>query len=168
MSNGVWRAAFWIFALFLAQNALQYLLADLAPPLVLPAVLFYALSRGASFGLGTGVFAGLLFEVFGVGKLGVHVGLFALIGYTAGALSSKIFRESFVAQIILPVLCHYAAAAAGLTLARVSAGEPVGVFALAEAFLPVQLAITAAASPPVFAFLKRVSRMREARPAVWR
>ncbi len=88
------------------------------------AVVFYALSEGAGFGLAAGLWSGLLLETFAVGKFGLQIGLWGTVGFTAGLLSSKIFPESLPVQIFLPLLAQFFVSGVNLILRGRSFVEP--------------------------------------------
>ena len=160
------RAAsfFWIFALFLAQNALVYLFPEKAPSLVLIGVLYYSLFQGATAGLAIGAWGGLLLDLFSLGRPGFFTASFAAIGGLCGFISSKVFEDSWVAEIVLPLASLY-----GLTLLqqlflKAQAGEAVTPAALTEAFLPWPLFTTAFCSHWLFNRFRKLSPRRRWAP----
>ena len=72
MNKTRFLAFFWIFILFLAQNAAHVLFSGEFFPLVLVAVIYYALLEGVSFGFLAGCFAGFLLDLFGIGQIGTR------------------------------------------------------------------------------------------------
>lgn len=165
MNKTGFLAFFWIFAFFLAQNALHLMFSVDLVPLVLVAVVYYALLEGASFGCLAGLFAGALFELFGTGRIGPQIAILGFLGAGSGIIASKIFRDSLPTQLLLPPLGGYFVALANLSLA----GEgPRGWALLAGAFSWTQLLLTAAVSPFLFRFLKRVSVVRAERSSIRR
>ncbi len=163
------RDFFWIFFLFLVQNGISYVFPGLTPPLLLIGVVFYALSAGPYSGLILGCFAGLFLEMFSVGKIGYQMAILGSLGFMSGTLSVQVFRESVFAKIFWPAVCNYLAALASLWLSGLVLSEgPSGPALFFEAFSFSQLLLTAVFSPVAFAFLAKVSSVREARPAVWR
>jgi cell shape-determining protein MreD len=173
LNSGPKRAFVCLFALFLAQNAAQYVFPESTPPLVLIGLLFFALSGGPLYGLALGLFAGIFFEIFGIGKMGLQMAVFGVLGASAGALSSKIFRESLFGEILLPAAANYFAAVANcLILKTLLEADPDLWSALGEAFSWRQLILTLLFSPLIFSALRRVSSGRggaaASRLGVWR
>ena len=111
MFNG--RAGpFWlIFILFLVQNSLNYLFMGNLPPLMLIGVIYYSLKQGSRFGTALGLFAGSLAEMYGQGGLGFYMTQYAAVGALSGFVSSKIFQDSLLAEILLPAAAAYFCAA---------------------------------------------------------
>ena len=68
------------------------------PNLLLAAVLTFGFLYGKAYGLGSGVAAGLLIDVLGVGMPGFYTLIFALLGFGDGYLSEKIDSE------LIPIL----------------------------------------------------------------
>jgi rod shape-determining protein MreD len=155
-------ACLWILALFLGQNALVYLFPEKAPSLVLIGVLYYALAEGAFSGFVCGVWGGLLLDLLSQGRPGFFTAALAAAGGLCGYVSSKIFEDSWLAEIVLPFLGLYALAFSQHIFLKTQTGEAVlpGVFT--EAFLPWPLLTTALVSPWLFARLRRVSPRRRA------
>lgn len=128
-----------------------------APPLLV-IVLFYALYEGPFFGALLGCVAGFLMDLYGVGRLGSQIALYAGCGAFAGFSASKFFRDSFFSQVILPVLAVYFMTFSNLAIMHTSSGDPFdGLDLLRSAFVPQALIITAVTSPLLFALLKRIS-----------
>jgi cell shape-determining protein MreD len=139
------KAFFWVFALFLVQNALNGFLPGKTPPLLAVGVVFFALTEGPSFGLAIGCFAGVFLELFAVGKLGAEIAAMGSLGALCGFASTKLFRDSLLTQLLLP-----ASALALLSFARAAVtGQP--------ASSAWDLAWAAAVSPFLFAFLKKAA-----------
>ncbi|GEM_PF-1096770 len=168
MSNN--RAFLWLFVLFLAQNALHYVFLRNTPPLLLVGVVFYGLSGGPVAGLAAGCFAGVFLELFSAGRIGWQMITLGLVGIAAGSLSTKLFREGLLTQILLPPLCNYLASILSLLVFQSSlrGGEALGWGIFFEAFSWPQAFLAAMTGPIIFPFLKRVSDVRPARAAVWR
>src|SRR4051812_32039529 len=110
---------FWMFVLFLVQNATSSLFPQKTPILLLTALLFYALSEGPEFGALLGAYAGLLLEIFGQGAMGGEVVVLAATGFVFGKCAGAFFRESIFAQFLFPVLAFYFAAFLRLFLYQV-------------------------------------------------
>ena len=79
----------------------------------------------------------------------------AVAGYFSGAVASKIFYDSLLTQILLPVLVLYGVKFAEIWVLKSQAGESEGLRLVLEAFLPWTLATTAIFSPWVFGRLNR-------------
>lgn len=154
------RAFFWVFALFLLQNGLLYLFPAKVPALVLTGVLFYSLTEGTPFGVVIGAWGGFLMDLFSLGRPGFFTASFAGAGFFGGLLSSKIFRDSFLAQIVLPFAGLYGVNFVQLWRLQAQAGEPVGPGLLGEAFLPWPLFLTALCSPWLFGKLRALTPRR--------
>lgn len=155
MSSG---AFFGLTALFLAQNALQFL-GPWTPPLLLIGVIFYGLSAGTRFGFVAGCFAGLFFEMFAIGRLGASALAFGAVGAAAGRLGSAVFRDSAFSTFALPVLADYATTAAGLFFAQHSLPDAArDAFSWRQTISPAHWIATAASAPLVFGALARLHR----------
>ena len=153
-----WLGSFaWVFALFLAQNALFYLFPDRAPCLVLAGVLYYSLFEGALSGMVVGCWGGLLIDLFSQGRPGFFVWAFASSGLFCGFASSKIFEDSWLSEVVLPFVSLYAVLFAQQCALRSQMGEAVFPGALADAFLPWPLLTTSFFSPFIFNYLRKFS-----------
>lgn len=139
-----------IFVLFFLENALHVLFPDQTFPLLLIAVIFFALKRGMIFGALAGAWAGVLLEVFKTGVFGFAAIPLAAIGAASGFMSSKLFRESFLAQIMMPVASFYFF-------------EAVNLGIVWAPFFASQLLLTAVLSPLVFHFLKKITESSPSR-----
>ncbi|MGH7198911.1 MAG: rod shape-determining protein MreD [Candidatus Omnitrophota bacterium] len=169
MNKTRFLAFLWIFLLFLAQNASHVLFSGEFVPLLLIAVVYYALLEGASFGFLSGCFAGFLLDLFGIGRIGTQMAIFGCLGAFSGLVASKIFRDSFFTQVFLPALGSYFTALSNLVIFRMSAGQETlgwGLFWDAAAW--PHLILTAVLSPFIFRFLKKVSLVRAERSSIWR
>ena len=162
--NRVWPF-FWVFALFLLQNGLFYLFPAKVPAFVLAGVLFYSLSEEPPFGVVIGAWGGFLMDLFGLGRPGFFTAAFAGAGFLSGALSSKIFQDSFLTQIVLPPVSFYGVMLARLWQLKAQTGEPAGLGLFAEAFLPWPLCMTALCSPWLFGRLRALSPRRRRIPS---
>ena len=148
----------WIFFLFLIQNTLDTVFACPLPPLLLIGVIFYALTEGPFFGFVIGCAAGFFLDLFGIGRIGTEMVFFGTLGALSGLAAAKIFRESLLTQILLPTLSHFIATFCNLLIFKMMLHEEWALFDLfKEALLNPQLLLTAALSPFIFRFLKRVS-----------
>ncbi len=148
----------WIFFLFLIQNTLDTVFACPLPPLLLIGVIFYALTEGPFFGFVIGCAAGFFLDLFGIGRIGTEMVIFGTLGALSGLAAAKIFRESLLTQILLPTLSHFIATFCNLLIFKMMLHEEWALFDLfKEALLNPQLLLTAALSPFIFRFLKRVS-----------
>lgn len=147
----------WLTALFLAQNTLFYLFPEKAPSLVLIGVLYYALFEGAAAGTVAGCWGGLLIDLFGEGRPGFFTAAFAVSGGLCGYVSSKIFEDSWLSEVVLPFLSLYGIQVAQQCVLRSQAGESVLPGAFTGAFLLWPLATTALAAPWLFNRLRKLS-----------
>ncbi len=153
-----WTAFLWVLVFFLIQNAVMTLLPFRLPPLLLIVVLFYALYEGPLFGAVLGCAAGFLMDLYGVGRMGPQMMLYAACGVFAGYSASKFFRDSFVSQVVLPAFAVYFVTFCNLAAAQGATGESLDGLRLAiEAFVPKTVILTAAVSPLFFMLLKRIS-----------
>ena len=141
-----------VFILFLIQNALNYLFMGALPPLPLIGVIYYSLKKGPRFGMGLGLFAGALMETYGQGGLGFYMAEYAVVGTLSGFISTRIFQDSLLAEILLPVTAAYLCAASESR-------------SFSAAFQPWVLAGTVFFSPFLFFCLQRIS---ERRSGQWR
>ena len=160
MNETRWAAFIWVSFFFFFQNSLAFLL-PFAPPLLLIAVVFYALYEGPGFGAVIGCYAGLFLDVLGTGRLGPHMALYAASGALSGLAASAFFRESLLIRSALPPAFHYLTTLVMLTLFRWGTASERSVFI--EAFLPGQLIVTAVLSPFLFRFLARHSLVKGSR-----
>ena len=163
MSSSRLLAFVCLFVLFLIQNALVYVFPSKAPALVLIGVLFFALTEGRSFGAFAGMWGGLLMDLYGLGRPGFTMAAYALVGFSSGFVSSKIFQDSWLAEIVLPFASLYAVMLAELALMRSQIGDPAGPAALAESFRPWPLFTTVLAAPWLFSRLRRIWPRRRRR-----
>ena len=145
--------------LFLIQGAFNNVFWRLHPPFLLIGVIFYAMTEGPIFGAVIGCFAGFLLDILGVGKLGVFMVIFALIGTLSGFSSAKIFYDSLFTQISLPFLSQFFVCLVNLYFIE----SPAGPGIIKEAFFMSQPWFVALVSPAVFLFLKKISFVRHER-----
>lgn len=156
MSSRRWRIALLTAALFLAENAIGLLWPGRVPPLVLLAVVFFAMGEGAAFGTALGLASGFAFELYGTGKIGPHLAAFAACGALGGAFANRLFRDSFLTQFFVAPIAYAAWAAATVMLSNSlfrSAGFE-GV-AFGDVFSFGTLAAATLSAPFFFALLKR-------------
>ena len=132
-----------VFVLFVFQNFLSLLFPSVPFPFMICAVVFYALSEGAGFGLVVGLWSGMLLETFVTGKFGLQMGLWGTVGFSVGVLSSNIFPDSIPAQLFLPLLAQIFVTGANLTLR----GRPFAG--------PAELFMTVLLAPILFRVLSR-------------
>lgn len=169
MNKTRFLAFFWILLFFFAQNAAQVLFSAEFVPLVLAAVVYYAMLEGASFGFLAGCFAGFFMDLFGIDRIGSQMVIFGCLGAFSGIVASKIFRDSLLTQLFLPAMGTYFVALSNLALVRASDAEGPGGWALLwHAFNGPHLILTAVLSPFVFRFLKKVSIVKKERSSIWR
>lgn len=148
---------FWVFFFFLLQNTIGFFIPQRTPALLLLAILYYALSEGAGYGALLGAFAGLLLEIFGQGKMGAEVAVFAAAGWFFGRGGSAFFRESLFSQFLFPLLAFYFVALTRLAIYQIAAGE-FDASLLGATFMPYDALVVLASAPVLFFFLRKVSR----------
>jgi rod shape-determining protein MreD len=150
--DGRFGPYFLIFLLFLAQNSLNYLFMGHLPPLMLIGVIYYSLKKGPRFGIALALLAGALADLFGQGALGFYMAQYAVVAALSGFASSKIFKDSLMAEIFLPAAAAYLCA---LSETR----------SFSAAFQPWALIGTVLFSPLLFYCLQRSSSRRS---GAWR
>ena len=136
------RAAAVLLLLFFVENVLHTVFPDQMFPLVLIAVIFFGFRGGMLRAALLGAWAGMLLEIFKVGSFGFAVLPLTAIGAAGSLMSSKIFRESFLAQVVLPAAAFY-------FFLTVNLGS------LWESSFPFRILLTAFLSPLVFHGLKK-------------
>ena len=147
-----------LFFLFLVQNFFSFILPIRVPAFLLVGVIFYALFEGPWFGFFLGLLSGLLLELFGIGKMGCLILSFGFVGSLSGFLASKIFRDSWLTQILSPIFFAYVLNILNLLMDRIYFGEgPVGLAILKDAFSFFDFLFLAVLSPVLFFVLKRIS-----------
>ncbi len=102
-----WIPFVWTFIFFLIQNSFNALIAQKAPIFLLAVVLFFSFREGAWRGAMVGVFAGLLLEVFGQGRLGSEMLVLGLMGFIFGWGTKTFFQESPILYFLVPLLAFY-------------------------------------------------------------
>ena len=157
MFNGRFGAAALIFLLFLLQNFLNYLAPGRVPSLLLIGVIYYSLNQGPRFGMLLGLFAGFLLELFGQGGFGFYMVQLAVLGLLSGFVSSKVFQDSLLAEILLPALAAYGCLLSEAMFMRAAAGESAGWECFVQAFQPWVFVGTAFLAPLLFSRLQRSS-----------
>ena len=129
------------------------------PPLMLIGVLYYALIEGPIFGAVIGCFAGFFLDILEAGQLGGSMAIFSGLGVLAGFSASKIFYDSFLTQLFLPVLGNYLLCFFSLLFYKnlpQAEGLSLGLFR--ESLILSQPFLTALVSPIAFLFLKKVGK----------
>ena len=144
------KSGLWILLLFFIENMTHLLFPDQAFPLVLSAVIFFALRQSTGAGALIGLWGGLLLELFKVGPIGFAVLPMAAVGAVSSFMSSKIFRESFLAQVVMPAGAFYFFLA-------------VNVGSLWEKTFLFKILLAALLSPVIFHFLKKTVESSPAR-----
>ncbi len=148
---------FWIFILFLLQNALGNAFELKAPILLLAGLLFYALSEGPFFGAILGAYAGLLLEIFGLGRMGAEILVFSAAGLVFGQTARTFFRESLLSQFLFPVLAFYFVVISRFIIDQASSGAGFDISLAGAALLPYDVAMVFASTPVIFFVLRKVS-----------
>lgn len=120
---------------------------------VLVAVVYTALGEGPIFGMMLGVFAGFLWDLLGIGRMGLSTAEMGMVGLFAGFLSTNLFRESPLTQVLLPALFVFLLTLINGGIGRFYFHETPPLFNLDWLFAAVS-------SPFIFLFLKKVQRSR--------
>lgn len=151
----------WVVFIFLSQNILRFLIPEAAASaLLITTVIFYALAEGPGFGFLIGIFAGIFFEIFSIGKLGFSIPLLGFIGWVSGLSAKTVFRDSLFSEILLPLAGVYLSSLSILISVQWAAGEPVNFWVFFEAFSWAQFLWAAFLSPLLFIFLRKISFSR--------
>ncbi len=148
---------FWVLVLFMAQNAVGSFFPQKTPILLICGVLFFAFSEGPLFGALLGLYAGLLLEVFGVGRMGSEMVVFAATGFIFGRGTKTFFRESFFITFLMPLLAFYFFVFFRFLIFYFSQGDGRDFGIYRESLLPWDILSMLAACPVIFFFLKKVS-----------
>ncbi len=77
------------------------------PEILLIATVFFGFHFGIARGIEIGVLSGILKDVFSITTFGVNVFSFLLIGFLAGYLKDKLFKENFVTQALFSCFSVY-------------------------------------------------------------
>ncbi len=161
MSSRRLSAFFLILLFFLAQVAIAYIFPGWVPPFVLITVIFYALTEGPTFGALLGCFAGFLLDIIGTGKLGSSMAIYSGIGVFTGFSASKIFYDSFLTQLLLPMMGNFSACFFSLLIYKyLPPYEKLSFHIFRESFILSQPILTVLVSPLMFNFLKKVAGRR--------
>ena len=99
------------------------------PELLLIATVFFGFHFGIARGVEVGIISGILKDMFSVTAFGVSVFSFLIVGFLAGFLKDKLFKEDFITQFILS--CVFAYLVSGiyfLYLDKIMGGDPGAVF----------------------------------------
>ncbi len=123
------------------------------PNFILIGVICYALTNGPLIGMIVGAFGGFFLDILGTTTLGFSVFSYALSGLIVGLMSTRIFRESFLTEILLPCFCYYGVTIFEVISVKYQAGESVGAEVLLEGFLLWPFLATMAVSPLIFSLL---------------
>lgn len=133
------------------------------PDLALVAVIFFGFFLGQEAGLETGIVAGAACDVFGLDFFGINMFVFAIVGFLAGAISTKVFKESARTQASVVFFLTAAAAILHFTLVKIFSASLGFSFAeyLFRSVLPASL-YTSIVSIPVFPRLMNMYDLRGA------
>ncbi len=153
MSNIKLSSFFWIFGLFLIQNSLNYIFPGKMPNCILVGVLCYALMDGPLTGMILGAFGGFFLDLLGTNTLGFSMFSYSLLGALVGFMSTRIFRENILTEILLPCLGYYGVTILEVMAVKYQSGESIGVEVLIEGFLVWPFLTTMIVSPFIFSFL---------------
>lgn len=167
MNDHRWSVFAWCGVIFFVQVGLSSFISWHTPPLVLISLVYFSLLRGPFFAFFLGIYLGLLTDVFSSQLFGLSAIIYAFEGVVFGLLSSKLFRDSLLTQILSTCAGQYATVFATLLCLQgqmdVASGREVNIFL--RAFLMSNLWITAATAPILFRFLEKrfVSETKRAR-----
>jgi len=100
-SEKVW-AFFWVLFLFFLENFFVPFSAG-APPFLLIAVIFYALTEGRASGASSARSRDCFWNLTQRGRWDLRSSSLAACGAAVGFFASRIFRESLLTQMLLPV-----------------------------------------------------------------
>ena len=153
-----------LLALLLQITALDHLrIFGAKPDLVLIAVIFFGFFLGQGAGLETGIVSGAACDMLGLDFFGMNMFVFAIIGLLAGAISTKVFKESARTQGSVVLFLTAVAAILHFVLVQMfSASLSLG-FAeyLVGSVLPVSI-YTSLVSIPIFLRLINIYDLRGA------
>jgi len=91
-----------LIALFLQITILDLIsIAGIRPNLLLIATVFYAIQRGSRTGLKTGVFAGILADIFSAGPMGLNTVALGICGYLCGYFARMVYKDSVFTQVVM-------------------------------------------------------------------
>ena len=148
---------FWIFILYLMQNASGIFFPQKTPILLISAVLFYAFAEGPWMGALAGAFAGLLLEIFGTGRFGAELIVLATAGFVFGRITRTFFRESVFMRFFVPVTAFYFVILFRALIFYIALGEGRDFSILDQCCPPRETLWVIIVYPLVFYFLKRVT-----------
>ena len=149
-------AAVWILFFYFLQNALVSIFPLIPFPFMIAAVIYFALTKGPAFGALVGFFAGLLLETFATSRFGVQLGLWTAAGFFSGLLSSRVFPESFLVQLLLPPIVQVAMSTAEYFLR--ASGTAGSESSFPRGFFWLSVLMVWIAAPTVFRLLYRPVR----------
>ena len=137
-------------ALALQLTVLDYLrIFGAQPDIMLIPVIFFGLFLGKGMGLEAGFVTGLAKDLFTIDFFGINASIFALTGYLAGVLGTKLSRESKKTQALLTILftvismtLHFILASVFLKRINVNFGEY-----LAASIIPTSIYTTLLSIP---------------------
>jgi len=104
-----------IYAVILTLFFLEITLFDklrilgVRPELLLVATLFFGFHYGPGRGAEAGCISGVLKDIFSSGPFGINAFAFLFIGFFAGLLKDKLFKDNFVTQFFLSSVAVYIA-----------------------------------------------------------
>ena len=96
--------------------------AGLKPDLVMLIVVFYAVQQGAKKGAFFGFAAGLLEDVFAAKFLGIHAVIKAVIGFAAGMLEKRVYKENIFAPAFVSFLATFVQEAGYIIIRQLAGG----------------------------------------------
>ena len=104
--TAVYAALFLLFFIETVMPEALYLF-GCRPELLLVAVIFFGFNFGFLAGIEIGAISGILKDTLSVGTFGVNAISFSFIGFLAGYLKDKLFKENIIAQFFFSGLAVY-------------------------------------------------------------
>jgi cell shape-determining protein MreD len=126
-------------------------------------VIFLSVLEGPLFGAWFGTLTGIYPEIFSTGPIGYQMAAVGFIGLFAGLCATKVFRDSFLIQLFLPVLSFYLFVLWNAVISKTSLGDPIEPGILLESLMPGDLLATLLVSPLIFWVLRKLARGRRLR-----
>ncbi|NQT06537.1 MAG: rod shape-determining protein MreD [Candidatus Omnitrophica bacterium] len=131
---------------------------------VLIIIIFISLHSDWRDSLEAGLFGGLLRGILTTGSVGLSMAVFGLSALLATYLKNKIYKESFLAQILLTLSLSLTTGSLSIFFKVVMRGaEPVGIPSWHVSLLTLLLAAsyTSILAPPAFFCLNKILKIRE-------
>lgn len=107
MTNIVVTAIVLIVNLVLQSTVFHFIeIRGVVPDTMLIIVVSYSLLRGQNAGASTGLFAGLLYDIFFGNSIGFYALMGLLTGYFCGICHKNFYRENFVLPVTLSAIAN--------------------------------------------------------------